>query len=604
MRFLKKILRILKSHLFVIVGASALALLVGLPIILLPFFAKDQYRGINIAHPSGSTIDALTYLSEGKEILEGHSKANIALREGKNGQPLAFSDVEYVIVAPMRWLGLAEKIEIVTLYDVYSFVYVVLIVILIYSFLLQLSGSRRFSAVAALLVVGGYTIIDSKAFGSAYPNMYLRATQPAINIIALFIYLNLILKFIKTEEGGRRLYITLSTLMFGILFYMGFFVWTFAFILTGSLLVAYLLKKDFRIVRGCLLILLGGVLIGAYQLYKMFVFFSSEAGRQTSFLLSGELSRAPILFRRFSWLVTLIFIIYTVRNKRDKNLFLIFGIILAGWISLNQQVITGMLVHPDHYYQYFIIPLFIALGFYMVWFMVGEKMRKIMVIAALLALYLNTAVGQYAHTQETLPRRLYEQNYRPIIDFLNQDKISRVILTAENDFNGLLFNVYTPHDLFWHYEALPMSNPHLWERVNDALCVGWYLEATDNQKIEKEMEGPGGGTKEISWFSHHLQGTYEAYEAISMGYKDYSTYRRAAHDAVFLEKRHALIQRLVSQCQEIVKDDAGLMRLLAKYDVKYMVWDKNTNRDWRRLAIKGLKEVFSFNNIYVYQIEQ
>ena len=54
--------------------------------------------------------------------------------------------------------------------------------------------------------------------------------------------------------------------------------------------------------------------------------------------------------------------------------------------------------------------------------------------------------------------------------------------------------------------------------------------------------------------------------------------------------------------EKMVSGNNGINELLKKYDVNYIIWDKNMDQEWDLSVIKGLKQVASHNNIYLYSI--
>ena len=127
MIFLKSI----KEHLFIIVSAIFLVLIIEAPVLFFPKMAGEQYRGINIPTLGGANV--YEYLMRGNDILAGHGLGSSSLREGKDNADYYFSIAEYLISKPIYWLGLGQGVSIVQLYDVYNFLGIITIILLIYT---------------------------------------------------------------------------------------------------------------------------------------------------------------------------------------------------------------------------------------------------------------------------------------------------------------------------------------------------------------------------------------------------------------------------------------------------------------------------------------
>jgi len=155
----KKIINPIKAHGWIISGSFLLTIIIFAPLLVFPGVIKDKYQGININHFGG---DAHYYLTRGKEVLDGHGLGSPMLREGKNGADVQLSYSEYILLAPIKLLGLEKKFNIVSIYNVYNFIGVFFLILLIYFFVLQLSDSKLLSIATALFVVGGYSIVFFK----------------------------------------------------------------------------------------------------------------------------------------------------------------------------------------------------------------------------------------------------------------------------------------------------------------------------------------------------------------------------------------------------------------------------------------------------------
>lgn len=601
---MRKFCALIVAHRLVIASCIILYLFLAFPVILFPLIAGDSYRGINIPHTSSGNVDSLTYLSAGKEVLDGNFLGNLSLREGKTLEGTNFSLVEFIILAPIKFLGLADRINIVTLYNIYGFFYVVAIVLLIYSFVFRLSKDKVLSTITVVFIIGGYTLIKDKMLGFPEANQYLRQTQPALNIIILFAYLHCLLSVVRNPDKKGRKFVLLSGLFFGLMFYVGFFVWSFALAFTSSLLfIFYFIKKDALLSKRLFFIISLGLLLGAFQLWQIGKFYHSEAGRAASFFFSSARSRAAIYHRVTLLAASVLFVIFDYKYKREDCFWLFFAILLGSWGALNQQVITGVLVQTDHYEQYFIIPLSILISFYIFWFLLKNNKQRLFFGIVVVSLSLsNVALGQFRYMSTVMERRLYEQNYRGVIDYLNNEKNPQVILTDEDSLYNLLFNVYTSHDLFWTPAALQWNTPDVIQRTKNSLCVYLYL----NKNSRDYFYGIDKGKKQSYPDPESCCGeTYKGLESFESGLSDLLTYRRMEEsgDQFIARSKEKTKTNLLATCKNIAGDDERVMEILRKYGVNYIVWDKNLDPNWDPFFINDLKLVFSDKSVDLYRLE-
>ncbi|QQG42865.1 MAG: hypothetical protein HYW15_01505 [Candidatus Giovannonibacteria bacterium] len=575
----------LKEHRFILISAIFLALAVISPTLLFPLLAGDSYKGINL----GEWDDDAAYIAKGREILESHSLGNIFLKIGKNDS----SDphqvyIEYLLLAPVRMLGLSSvaKSHIVALYGFYAFLGVALLILFIYFFVLNLSGNKLLSAAAALFAVGGHELVKLyhlPVTAVAYNfNIFSRPIMPVYGLLALFIYINLLAKSLR-ESGWRCVF--WAGISFGALFYVYPYTWTFALALTGSLFLIYLFLRDWGQAKKVFYISAIGFAVGSYALVLFLSFISSEIGKQIAGFTTF-ISHAPAPFSKLSFLILIMAIIYAYKNRDKKDYPILLAIILASWITLNQQVITGRDPQGvDHYFWYFTIPTSIVAGSYVSWALVwgwergklilqkyGSALLGIVIIVA----FLNTAGQQYARTIVMMGTKEYAQSYRPIIDTLNRDPKPGVILSSEL-FYGEFFPVYTDHDLFWAMHAFNFATPI--ERMKDALYLYAYLD--------KEARGDFAG----ALYKIDAGGVKKAYG------RHYSSIYTAL-------SREKTIDLLSGEYKKIVDNPEGIINILKKAEVNYIVWDKNTNPEWDLSPLaNNLQEIAASNNIYLYALK-
>lgn len=581
-----------KRHWLILASAAALTILVSLPVLLFPVMAGEEYRGISIAHFG---TDEHYYLTRGKEILEGHGLGNIILREGKDAKEPQFTYVEYALLLPLRALGVAPHVDVVTLYNVFTALGVFILILLIYFFALELKDDRLFAVLSALFVVGGYSIIYNKTIGSPELNIYGRAIFPYISSIVFFIFARLTLKSLRSPNGKDAFFAGLS---FGALFYVFFYAWSFALALLGSLIVVYLIKKEFFQVKKLTVIALVGLALGAFNLIHLLLFYAGEQGRQLAFFLWAAASRTPIL-SKISLAMIVVLAVYAYRRRGDSRLPVIIGFILAGLVALNQQIITGRVVQYGHYYWFFVVPFSIVLGWYMVWGMLpSERSRRLCFAAVLLIVFINSVVGQYRMTVLLQETKIDEQRYQPIIEKLANDQRPGVVL-APDGARGLLVTIYTPHDLLWNTTALVYNTSV--ERIEEMLI--WYLYLTPESRFEprRYLEQAFSDSSRDS----DAKELYRALEGLTSGL-DFSVYtaQELRREAPLLAYRQDVLRRVEGQYRAAVAHPRYVDSFLQKYGVTYVVWDKNKNPEWDLSIFPDAEEVASSDGVSLYQLRR
>ncbi|QQG42881.1 MAG: hypothetical protein HYW15_01585 [Candidatus Giovannonibacteria bacterium] len=576
----------MREHGLIIILGLLLTLLIEAPLLVFPFVSKN-YQGINIPHFG---TDSHFYLSRAKEALEGRGMGNPWLREGKERQDIMFMYNERALTAPIRFLGLADRINVVTLYNIYNFIGIFILILLAYFFVWQLSGSKLLSAVAAVFAIGGYHIVYRQFLYNDF-NIYGRPMFPYMSSLAFFAYLNLLVLWLRTK---KFIYGLFSAVALGSLFYIYFFAWTFALALNGALFLLYFLKREWAPAKSLTLISAAGVLIGFYNLFQMWALFQSDIGAQIAYFHWSSRTHLPI-FSKIGAAMLLLLAFFWYRKRNNERIILISALILAGWISLNQQIITGKAVEIGHYYWYFIVPLSILAGLYMLWELLDNfAWRKQLFASMLVVVFLHGALGQYRSFFITLPGKEYEQSYRPIIAELKKDAAPGVVLAAD-DYLAYLIAIYTDRDLFWAGAASQTIMP--FSRFSDMLYVYAYL----NKEARGDFAGYLRSLMSDATDDSFYKGLYGFIEGFSSGmdYYDY-VYKAKTDKNVIGPHRERLIADLAREYSQLT-GGGGMAGLLKKYGVKYIVWDKNRHPEWD-LSFLKFKLLLEHNNIDLYEV--
>lgn len=591
---------LVKEHKWIFINGLVMAFLVFMPNILFPYLAGESYRGINIGNYGA---DEFQYIAAGREVLDGNSLGNIALKEGKDWFNIQQTYVAYWLMWPVKLFRIDRVLDPANTYHVYGFFGVWALAILIYFFVLRLSeGDRLLAILTALFVIGGYQLvvaypIRQSPFGTDF-NYYSRPTMPLFSAIGLFIYLNFLLKTIREPHWKHVFW---SGAAFGLLFYLYFYLWTFALALNGILVFLFLLKKDFLSAKSIVLATLFGLLVGAYVLVQLFLISGSATGERIIFY-HANLATRDFVFSKIAFLSSLLFAVFSYKNKQDKNLILLAGIILAAWAVLNQQLITGRDLEPMHYFWYFVIPMSIVACLYMIWFMLRYRWQKIGLFCALFfVIYGNTLWHQSRAASASLEYKTYMQRYRPIIDYLNKELEPGVILASDIQLQ-YLFVIYTPHDLYWSEGAMSFNTPN--KRLQDAFFVYSYLNKKSRNdligyynELASAPEDYYGKPSEDSFLEYYYEANFNrlangVLHGIDYGVGDPRSFKNSAEILAVLNKQY----------DEILKDSRGIANILQEGGVNYMVLDKNRNPEWDVSAIYGLHELVSNEGVTLYKL--
>ena len=584
----------IKEHWLILLFAFLLTLIIKSPLLAFPFVAGDAYRGINIYHHANMAVDEDFYLSRGKEVLEGHALGNPLIREGKDTNPdYYFNITEQVLVKPFYLLGLADVVNIATLYTIYNSIGVFVLILLLYFFALEFRPDKLFAVTVAVFVISGYALLDYRAFFLPAFNIYGRSLTPYISSLAFFSYALLCVRALKAPSLHRSFF---AGAVFGALAYLYSYAWTFALIFNGFLFLMYAVKRDWRLVKYIVFISSLGIVIGAYNIARAALFFSSPAGQQFSYFYNAVYGHA-LAYRKAGPFLLILFGIFAYRNRTDESCPILYALLFAGWFSINQQFITGVSIQPNHYLTYFAFPALIIVFSYLFYSLAPNRNVRMIGCSFLIFVFLfNTGVEQYGAFSNTLGERLHEQNYQPALGTLRAAPRPGVVLAADDD-PELLITVYTPHDLFWQRNLARFNNNPL-ERHKDALLLYLYLnrEARANpraylSRILQENTPPS-----------FYQAIYQDIEGYLSGFAMNEYYLRLnQRDEKVLQHRQRLLDSLVREYDSLVKDPNCFENLLTRYGVNWVLWDMTRQPEWDVSVLRGLREVVSSQGVLLFE---
>lgn len=582
----------LRRHWIAVVMAFCITALVQAPLIAFPYAAGERYQGINIAHFGN---DEHYYLSRAAEVAEGHSLGQPFLAQGKDGPDPTFSYAERAVLSPGMLFRSVNHENVVAYMNVANAIGVFVVFLLLYSLAFLISGSRLFALGAALFCIGGYSIVYNKTLFYNDFNVYGRSMFPYASSIPFLG--SLILLWQGYVKGDVRFAVASGALA-GLLCYIYFFGWTFAFACIGTLIALSLMTRAYDALRIGLAAFATAVVVGAPAIWMLFSFFASQAGERMSYFLLSSHGRVPIM-SLLGLATGALFIPYLYRNRGDKNALFVAMIILAGWIALDQQLLTGRYVQYGHYYWYFVVPLSILVGSYMLWKLLPERYRWVLPAALILLALVNTAGGQYRSFSSTFEQKLREQDFAPVLAALRQKPSGTVFMGASGDTYPFLIPIYTDDDLYWLSAAALFPFPS--GRLEEALLMNIYMEkdarSHPSDFLRDELNNGGEDTYT------NLYTTLEGWRS-GLDYYDYGKREQhATKDPVLAPLREELLSELSRVYRDRFSDRGAARRILEGNGVKYILWDKRQYPDWDLTPLQPLALIATSTDLALYELQ-
>src|SRR3989344_1667069 len=584
------LLPFVRRHGMAIFLAALAALIVVAPLIAFPLVAREGYRGINIS-PFGS--DQHYYLSRFNDALAGNTTGQPFLREWKGEQDSPFSYLERALALPPRLLGFGE-LNHVTLYNVLNGLGIFALVLLIYAFSMRLVGDRLLSIGLALFVVLGYAVIEAKELFYPSPIMYGRMLFPMASSIPVFLFLILLHDAVVLKGGWRRE--VAAGIVLGMVVYTYYFAWTFLAALLASLGLIFLILRDWAAIRSICTIGACGLALGAYNIIRLLTYYTSAIGEQVSFYQSAVRSHLPIMSKIGLGTIGLA-AVSAYLSGRDTRTYFVYGLMLAGWVALNQQVITGRLVQYGHYYWYFIVPLSVVIGGYFLSRSLPKRVTRLLA-ALLVAFALINGIGQqYRAFFRTLPTKMREQQYGPVLDVLADLTRAVVVAGAGAGTDTLLVTIYTPHDLYW----IPAARLHAFElvRLREALELHLYMNPDARKDptlfLQKELADGASYKNEYVYLYTELEGRYSGLE-----HKEYLRVLESGEKS-FGGARENLLEEIRRDFAAKFDSPDKVRALLDERSVRYIIWDTSRYGAWDLGVLGPIEQIASSGTLVLYR---
>ena len=172
------------------------------------------------------------------------------------------------------------------------------------------------------------------------------------------------------------------------------------------------------------------------------------------------------------------------------------------------------------------------------------------------------------------------QRYGPVMGWLNGNAEKEEVVFANEEVSNLVA-IYTPLNVFHHRsDQLFLSATD--ERLLDIVFAFYRLRGVGSDDVEEVFHNERGS------ISTNLYGIY---------------YREllGAYENIPEEK----LEEIINLYKETLKSSTSqwLSDIWREYDVKYLVWDKITDQNWKLDRLSFLKEEANFGQMVVYSIE-
>lgn len=581
---MEKIRILIREHRVAIMVAVLVSIITAFPQLYFRFDHKDINQGIELLPDS-------PWSARVTEVQNGHPNFGaIYYKDGKD-LPYLFQPLGSMIVA---YMGQLFSFSINNTILLSRFVLPFVTFLLIYAFVLLVSRERLASLSAAAVLLLADSILSfsglTRLLQGVSPDNFLRLSRPvnpAMIYILLFSFLVCFWLFYKKREWR---YGIASAFLLGINFYNYFYSWTYLFAFGGLLGLFLLIQKKWRLALGVAGVYMGALVVAIPYCINLLRVSSHPIFEQASMRSGIILTHAPEFVGFLVVIALLVFLFGFPREDKEKYVFGL-SLLLAPFLTMNQQILTGKVLQEAHYHWFFHKPIGVIFILLVMFYFLAKKgmmfQKKILAIG-LIALSIGTAVFVQAASYKNDSRdggiiAVERQRYGKVIDWLNSNVEKESVVLA-NDEIAHLTVIYTPLNVFYH-RAAGYSLAATTQRMTDVLFTFFRLRGVGvkNSAEIREIFFNERGSISANVYVMHYRELLGSYESIP----------------------DTEIEKFVSQYKETLSTPSSvwLGNMLTKYEVEYVVWDKKAEPAWSLDQYSFLKRTAEFDdgNLVIYQ---
>lgn len=452
-------------------AAFLLALAVGLAMVssglAFRLWMGSDYRGIGMVI-SDVSLDNAWYHAVIQEALEGGRPWNAILAENK-GAPYPVPDLaERILALPGRLLSLDSP----SLLLGFRFLLPVFLVLSLYGIGWYFTRSKLFALAASVATasLSFFLYTPGKPFAVLFGTsqtlpyaLFDRPVHPQFEAPLLWIFLFLAVRLVFRTAGTSRLqrvrYLQIAAVgaLLGLFIHTYFWAWTWGFAALAALFVICLLKKSYQCAWHIVFAAGLALILGAPKIWELASSLFVDDGAVYGARLSVYYGRV-LAARGLNLPILAALLLFIWRRKfasAELRTFAVAGL-FATLIALNQQIVTGISLQPDHYTALIGAAMGVWILMWVAWTCVKNRSRffeRIFVLLAIIAGLAAVLVLQFRIFTQMRGINAGLQDFAEVADWLNSNADNKTVVFA-NPQTGLLVPIYTRANLWWHFYAM------------------------------------------------------------------------------------------------------------------------------------------------------
>ena len=521
-----------------------------------------------------------------QEVRDGHYMlANSGWAEGKD-LPYLFPFLPENISS---FTGQIFGLNLINTITLNRFLFPAFVFLLIYALLYQLTKRKSISLIASITVLLSINLINPIRVWNlfihqqTYADFMLssRLISP-IHSIFFFAFLLLFWFFLQKRQW---IYGISSGVLLGLSFYEYPYTWTFIFAFLGCLILIFLWKKEWTKIKDIILIAFIALLIAIPYFWNLWQamqhpLYSEVASRFGLMKTHSPQVGALVL------ILLAVFLLFFSREWKDRYYFCL-SLILTPFVVLNQQIITGMIMIPDHYHWYFHSPLAIIFIIIIVFELLEKKinnsfLKKIswlsLIILILFINFYNAWVLQVSLYDRQKPIAIENQRYGPIFEWLRNNTQKDQVIVGD-EINSYSIATYTPLNVVNCEDgrhSLAADEKQLLERIFLILRFNG-LKGNDEILYKYFFENKADLSLKV--------------------YGEYYRKRMGGYELIPDEKLYFFVDKY----REFLA--IPLENILRKYQTDYLLWDTLKYPQWKIEQYSFFEQIYEINEFKVFKLK-
>lgn len=539
------------------------------------------YQGIELLPDS-------PWSARAREVQDGHPNFGaIYYKDGKDN-PYLFQPLGSMVVG---YMGKIFSLDINNTLLLSRLILPFVAFLLIYGFIFLLSRDKlaALSGASVLLLAESalsYYGLSMLAQGIS-PDDFLRISRPVNPLmiyIPFFAFLTSFWQFYRKQDWRWG---ALSVVLLGLNFYNYFYTWTYLYAFGGLLVLLFLVQKKWREAVRIASIFVGALLVAIPYGINLYSATLHPAYVEAGFRHGIIQTHAP-LFVGFVVIGALAFFLLKFPKEDKGKYFFGLALLLAPFITMNQQLLTGKVLQVSHYHWFFHKPVAVIFALIIVFYLftrpkllLYKKTLAVLIITVSIATGAFVQADSYTHEyQEGGAIAIERQKYGPVMNWLNENTEKEAVVFANNEASHLTV-IYTPLNVFYHRAAM-YSLSATKGRLLDVLFAFYRLR--------------GVGTKDAGeiFFAERENISANIY---GMHYRELL----GSYDTIPDEKVEEILV-LYKETLSIPTSE-WLKQTFVKYEVEYLVWDRKSDPLWHLDQYQYLSKVAEFGDISIYSFK-